>query len=68
MFCQISSNSFDSAGYVAIRCSPKWQPDGDVDVFSRHRQNPCRTWSVVMYVSISGKFSLLAIYLIILVT
>jgi hypothetical protein len=59
----MSSIIGSSHGIVVMRRSPRWQPDGDVDVDSRHRLKPQLISSFVMCDSIVGRLGWFAMYL-----
>jgi hypothetical protein len=51
----MSSMSVSVQWYDVIRRIPRFYPEGEVEVFSRHFLKPLATWTFVMYVSISGR-------------
>ena len=46
--------SESGSGVMIALYNPRWRPDGDVDVVSRHARKPSETSSGVMCESISG--------------
>jgi hypothetical protein len=60
MLFRIFSVSSSVVGRAGMRQRPRWHPEGDVEVVSFHRRNPCATSSGDKYVSISGSCSRLA--------